>query len=422
MGWNDWSKQSSGWNDSGGSWKEKSSWSAPAEPEPAGINFGVRGDSLLNTRHENCKSTKRYRTFQESFEASFTKAVGPCTIDYKLNSGQPIRDVTASILSGPNFDILCVGVTVTDLFTSDFKVHMTYPEERLDDDLRTFAEAIKSKSSGHLVLVGGPAEVWSYPIRWDPYMERASATLRAAGIQVVPVSESGPVMVQMEIGTDYTHFANTDHNKDLFSNAWAQWILAAAADTSFGRTDESYELRQPCRDQSSLYGSARPIDQKYDESGMVQPDVRVAMPSRGRSRSPRSGWERQPPQQGYQQQQQQQQQQQPPPRQQPPRQPEPMAGGSAEADVGSIDDLMRMSFGQETAGAGAAPALWTEQQLVEWMQPVIVEALSNLPQSHQFPHVLSKMNEVKGFIPPELFQKTINAYQTAIEAKGARFT
>jgi hypothetical protein len=338
----------------------------PPPPPPKGkaINFGVRGDSLLNTRQDKGKNSKRYRTFQESFEVAFGKAFGDITMDYQLNAGQKVRDITNKISQGPKFDILCVGIQILDFFTEDFKKSLLihYPEH-LDVDLVELAEAILAKGNGHLVVCGGPADVWKYPVRWDGFMERAGNTLRRAGLQVVPLEQAGEVMAQMEIGSDYTHFANTEQCKEVFANAWASWLLAAAADKTFGRTITD--------------GDNTALPPAPPQAGAPQSGQRP------RSRSARRG---------------------------------KFSSSPEESQIGSLSGLMKTGFGAPASAPPqpqAAP-MWDKQQVLSYMTPVLREALTTLHPSQQYGHVFNKMEQVKHHVTQELYMETLDAVKDAL--------
>jgi len=63
---------------------------------------------------------------------------------------------------------------------------------------------------------------------------------------------------------------------------------------------------------------------------------------------------------------------------------------------------------------------WTEEELNQYMKPAIVEALSELPQEQQIPYVLSKLDEARCYVSPELFAKTANAFQNAFHAAASQ--
>lgn len=207
------------------------------EPEPVGpvIRFGVRGDSFLQTRHDTAK-LKKYRNFKPNFEQEFYAVFGNCTVDHSLNVGENINEVTKSIVNGPAFEILCVGISIQDLMhpTDWNKVGVMYPAT-LDLELQNLALAIRSKASGSMVWVGGPAEFWGRSQSWDNYMERARNTLRKAGVQVVPAETIAYVMQQITLSNDELHIANLDHEKEAFAKAWAACLYAAASDPTWGR-------------------------------------------------------------------------------------------------------------------------------------------------------------------------------------------
>jgi len=297
----------------------RSALTEPPPPEPKGISFGVRGDSLLQTRHEGgSKYAKKWRTFKADMENEFYSTFGNCTVDYDVQAGATIQQITLSIANGPQFDILCVGIACQDLLSSDgtWTVVSQYPVS-LDEDLQLMAETIKSKSPGSLVMIGGPAEIWDRPARWDKFIARASNTIRRSGIQVVPTDAGASVLCQMTMASDGYHFENNDHDKELFAKAWANWLLVASADPTFGRTmsDENaipdasgdtstrhLAVNTPGR-QGRSRSPQRPVQQQY-----TAPFV-----SATRKLQDRPGWER------------------------------AAAGSSSNASAMSTQDLMRLS-------------------------------------------------------------------------------
>jgi hypothetical protein len=168
-------------------------------------------------------------------------------VDYSLASDTQnnynIKDVAQSIMNGPVFDILIVGIMIHDLviegantYTS-LDVPSVYPGH-LDADLQTLAAAIQQRGKGSLVLVGGPAEFWSFPARYDRMCMRARNVLRNAGVQVVPTETAAYIFNQMSLSRDALHFANVDNEKELFAKAWAAWLYACATDNTWGRAIE----------------------------------------------------------------------------------------------------------------------------------------------------------------------------------------
>jgi len=207
----------------------------PTKPQaPAGINFGIRGDSLLQTRHDSAK-LKKYRNFKPDFETAFWNVFGNCTLDHDISAGEKVREVAVKIANGPAFDILCVGIGIQDLMDPNEwnKILPFYPPS-LDQELECLAAAIKSKANGSMVWVGGPAEFWGRGDRWDSYMAHARNTLRKSGIQVVPSETATFVFQQLTLANDEAHIANLDHEKEAFAKAWATCLYAAAADPTWG--------------------------------------------------------------------------------------------------------------------------------------------------------------------------------------------
>jgi len=198
--------------------------------------FAVRGDSLLQTRHETSKYTnKKHRNFKGEFEDTFWNVFGESTVDHSLNVGSNLADVINNISTGETFDIVCVGISIQDLLDQHaWEVLMQYPPH-LDSELERLAEALKAKGKGSLVLVGGPASFWKRPPRWDAFVARARNTLRRAGIQVVPAESVDSLFESLELSCDHFHIANIDSDKENFAKAWASWLLAAGGDPNWGR-------------------------------------------------------------------------------------------------------------------------------------------------------------------------------------------
>lgn len=209
-----------------------------APPEPIGINFGVRGDSLLQTKHDTTK-LKKYRTFKPDFESSFWEVFGNCNVDYEICTGEPVGAVTQAVANGPTFDILCVGIGIQELMDQSNwdQIAPCYPPN-LDQELQNLAQAIKSKAGGSMVWVGAHSEFWGrQPAeRWDAYCEHARNTLRTAGVKVVPKETVEFVMNQMTMSKDMVHIANVEHEKEIFAKAWATCLYAAASDPTWGLT------------------------------------------------------------------------------------------------------------------------------------------------------------------------------------------
>lgn len=199
--------------------------------------FAVRGDALMQTRHETSKYTnKKHRNFKGEFEDTFWNVFGESTVDHSLNVGCTLADVINNIATGETFDIICVGISILDLLDQHmWEVVMQYPPH-LDEELTRLAEALKTKGKGSLVLVGGPSSFWKRPPRWDSFIARARNTLRRAGIQVVPSESVDDLFETLELSCDHYHIANIDSDKENFAKAWASWLLAAGSDPNFGRT------------------------------------------------------------------------------------------------------------------------------------------------------------------------------------------
>jgi len=203
-------------------------------PEEVGIKFGIRGDNLLQLRHEGgSASAKKIRNFKQDFEGIFWEVFGKCYVDFSINPNQKVRDITMNIATGDLWDVMAVGLGIQDLVDpNSWEVLGQYPPS-LDDDLMQLALAIKSKSKGSLVLLGGPASFWERPPRFDSFMSRAANTLRKAGVQVVPGESAAHLFEQMTLANDQFHFSNIDDQKAKFVQTFALW-LQAASDPTWG--------------------------------------------------------------------------------------------------------------------------------------------------------------------------------------------
>jgi len=262
-------------------------------PTPSVINFGVRGDSLLQTRHDGAKS-KKYRTMKAEFELELYNVFGECHVSYELSAlncanEENIREVVLSIANGPSYQILCVGIGIKDLLDQEsWNPLPSYPDH-LDQELQCLAAAILSKANGSMVWVGGPAEFWGRQRLWDTYMARARNTLRNAGLQVVPSETVDFVMNQMTLSSDEFHIANVDAEKEVFAKAWATCLYAAAADPTWGRaiTGEIEEVSAAAATWTSPpVTEASEPDLKVNR-GSSEPDMKVnrgRRPDRSRSR------------------------------------------------------------------------------------------------------------------------------------------
>lgn len=188
------------------------------------LSIGVKGDSLLCAKHDSKKKNK-YMNFQEEFEAEFTKSVGDCHVDYNINIAGTIKDVIKTVNEGQAVDILIIGLGFNDLVVKNELVK-TYPKS-VDADLRQLAVAIKRKSNRALFLLGGSAEIWKYPERWDTFMDKARETLQfGEGIQVVPADKALEVMKEMPVCHDGVHLSGeSTEAKELFAKAWSSWLL-----------------------------------------------------------------------------------------------------------------------------------------------------------------------------------------------------
>lgn len=260
---------------------------APKIQAPA-ISFVVHGDTLMQTRYEGkSKSAKKARTFKADFEGCFWEAFGNSSVEYTVD-GHYIKDVIYGIKAGPDADIMVVGITCNELIVPWEKqrkpgavneILMNYPAS-LDKELESLAHAILSKSKGSLVLCGGPASMWNYPPRWDVFVERASNTIRRAGVQVVPRDTANAVMERMELAEDGVHFAHNDTFKQYFAQAWKDWLLIAAQDKTFGRTiSEDPE-------EEKLQGKLADMVWKMPQAPVTSAASSSSREHSGRSRSP----------------------------------------------------------------------------------------------------------------------------------------
>lgn len=207
----------------------------PGDPPKKETKFAIRGDSLMQTRHETSKYTnKKHRNFKGEFEDVFWNIFGDSVVDHSLNVGCPLADTINNISTGEVFDIICVGISIQDLLDDYWQPVMAYPPH-LDAQLERLAEALKAKGKGSLVLLGGPASFWKRPPRWDAFVAHARNTLRNAGVQVVPKEMVDHLFESMELSCDHFHIANIDSDKENFAKAWASWLVAAAGDPQFGR-------------------------------------------------------------------------------------------------------------------------------------------------------------------------------------------
>lgn len=188
------------------------------------IKIGIRGDSILSTRHETAKK-RAFRSFKQEFIEQFSQ-YGNCFIDYELNPGEKVREVTKKIRSGQAFDILLVGIGMNDLLegSCDNNIVKSDWPYSFEADLGDLALAMTQKSATHLIIVGGPSDVWAYPERWDSFVLRAQQILALSGARCVPSNEVAHIMRQMKLSHDKLHFAHDDDTRDVFAKAWAYWL------------------------------------------------------------------------------------------------------------------------------------------------------------------------------------------------------
>lgn len=192
------------------------------------LAIGFKGDSILLAKHDKAKKNK-WRSFEEEFKEEIAKAIGKSVIDVPEMAGYTMRDVINGVVTGATYDVMCVGLGFSEhLFDKDSNVLEDYPE-KLSSELEELAAGIKKRSNKSLVLVGGPASIWSYADRWDTFMQQASEVFESHDIKVVDPSASLLAMQQMELARDGMHF-NGDHQegKTVFAQAWADWLLQYA--------------------------------------------------------------------------------------------------------------------------------------------------------------------------------------------------
>jgi len=259
----------------------------PPERTP-GIKIGIRGDSLLQTRHDTAKKTKK-RNFHHELNSMLYEVFGNCTIDHELSAGENLYEVTRAIANGPGFDVLSVGVGVQDLVDpNDYsKIVPVYPSW-LDDTLRMLAAAIMTKSKHSMVWVGGPAEFWGRQKQWDTYMEKARQTLRDSGVQVVPRETVNWVMNQMKLSNDGMSISNINEDKEIFSKCWSACLHAAATEPSWGLAPDAAATEEVAGWASSASQAAGPgtlATWQQEEIGIL-PVASGGQGSRARSRSP----------------------------------------------------------------------------------------------------------------------------------------
>lgn len=193
----------------------------------ANCKFGFRGDSLILTRSEGTR-TRKYKHFKAEVEAAFGTAFRQPCVDYQSTAGGKVREVTAAIQRGPHFEVLCVGLGCNDLMDlKTEKVLPVYPA-RLDDDLCDLVAAVQEKSNNHLFLLAGHSSIWQYPPVWDEHIAHLQETLEGAGAVVVPPDEGTAVMQQMPLNSDGMHFLHDDDGKQIFAEAWVQWLVEFA--------------------------------------------------------------------------------------------------------------------------------------------------------------------------------------------------
>jgi len=189
--------------------------------------IGFRGDSLILTRSEGTR-TRKYKSFKAEVDNAFGIAFKVSHVDFSPSPGGMVREVTQAIQRGPHFEILCVGLGCNDLLNPKTETVLpTYPAT-LDAHLKELVAAVLEKSSKHLFLLAGHSSIWSYPVVWDDHIEHLHATLEDAGATVIPQDEGTKVMSQMPLNSDGIHFLHDDEGRQVFAEAWVQWVVKFA--------------------------------------------------------------------------------------------------------------------------------------------------------------------------------------------------
>lgn len=193
----------------------------------ADSKFGFRGDSLILTRSEGTR-TRKYKSFKTEVETAFGIAFQTSHVDYAPTGGASVREVTHSILRGSHFEVLCVGLGCNDLLNPKTETVLPIYPTTLDAHLRELVAAVKLKSNNHLFLLAGHSSIWSYPAVWDDHIEHLHATLEDAGAVIVPQDEGTAVMSQMPLNSDGMHFLHDDEGRQVFAEAWVEWLVKFA--------------------------------------------------------------------------------------------------------------------------------------------------------------------------------------------------
>lgn len=192
--------------------------------------FGFRGDSLILTRLDGVKNRK-FKSFQTEVEQAFLNHFGARRVNYESSAGSTVKQIARTIETGPQFDVLCVGLGINDLLnTRTEQVLANYPP-KLDEDLQALAEVVQEKSTKSLFLLSGAASIWNYPPVWDEHISRVHVALVLAGATVVPADEGSAVMSNMPVNSDGMHFLHDDDARSFWAEAWAHWLKVYAGVT-----------------------------------------------------------------------------------------------------------------------------------------------------------------------------------------------
>ena len=99
--------------------------------------------------------------------------------------GASIAEITEWLSAeDQHFNVMCLALGLNDLVDECNVPFFTYPAH-LDDHLIRLSAVARRKAVAVLCLVGGPADIWKYPRRWN-YVQRVARVLASGHIQVVP--------------------------------------------------------------------------------------------------------------------------------------------------------------------------------------------------------------------------------------------
>merc|ERR1712194_187324 len=110
-----------------------------------------------------------------------------------------------------------------DLVTNIGTVVNAYPP-KLDDNLRFLASTMQSKAQVHLLLAGASASIWSYPERWDDFVQRVHATLQGEQVQLISIADATQVLQRMPLAADGMHLFNDEGAKEWFASSWSRFV------------------------------------------------------------------------------------------------------------------------------------------------------------------------------------------------------